>query len=145
MYFNVEFEHAKNDWRKFENDAADVFENFDYDVDRDVRFKTDRRFQIDFIAYGGKRAFFVDCKNHGYIPPEKEREFMEKQKKRAESFLRNGKNGGKTNVVLLVTKNRTNSLLWHAEGKGKIYSVDLQSLPHLLKDIERYEEELVVF
>ena len=145
MYFDVEFKEKNNDWKKFENDTAEVFEKFDYTVKKDVRFKTDRRFQIDFIAYDGKRRFFVDCKNHAYIPPEKEREFIKNQMIRANNFIeKNLKNTGK-NIVLLVTRNRTNSLMQHRSGTEKILSVDFYSLPALLRDIAVYEDELVVF
>ncbi len=145
MYFDVKFDKEDNQWKKFENDSADIFEKFDYTVERNVRFKTDRRFQIDFIAYDKKRRFFVDCKNHAYIPPEKEREFAKKQLTRAYNFLVKDGNEGKKDIILLVTKNKTNSLLMHREDREKILAVDFYSLPALLKDIELYESELFMF
>ncbi len=145
MYFDVNLNKEVNDWKKFENDSADIFEKFNYTVDRDVRFKTNRRFQIDFIAYDDKRIFFVDCKNHSYIPPEKEKEFIKNQIKRARNFLKLKNENNRKNIVILVTKNKTNSLLEHKEGIGKIFSVDFYSLPTLLRDIDIYEEELLSF
>lgn len=145
MYFDAKFDREDNQWKKFENDSADIFEKFDYTVERNVRFKTDRRFQIDFIAYDKKRRFFVDCKNHAYIPPEKEREFTKKQLTRAYNFIGKGGSEGKKDIILLVTKNKTNSLLMHREDGEKILAVDFYSLPALLKDIELYESELFVF
>ena len=145
MYFDVKFEKGKNEWKKFENDTADVFEGFDYTVYRDVRFKTTRRFQIDFIAKNDKRRFFVDCKNHAYIPPEKEYNFAKMPLKRAENFIDEKQTKDIKNIILLVTKHRTNSLALHNEGNGKIFSVDYNSLPTLLRDIEIYESELFTF
>ena len=87
----------------------------------------------------------MDCKNHSYIPPEKEKEFVKNQFVRANNFIE--KEGGeeKKNIILLVTKNKTNSLLMHREGGEKILAVDLYSLPALLKNIDLYEDELYVF
>ncbi len=145
MYFNAEFKKEDNQWKQFENDAADIFEKFDYTVRRDVRFKTSRRFQIDFIAYDKQRRFFVDCKNHAYIPPEKEREFIKKQLNRAYNFIDKEKKDNLKEVVLLVTKNKTNSLLMHKPGEDKVLAVDISSLPVLLRSIDLYEDELFVF
>ena len=36
MYFGTEFKKENNQWKKFENDTADVFEKFDYAVNRDI-------------------------------------------------------------------------------------------------------------
>ncbi len=144
MYFNVKHKKTEIDWKKFENETADVFEEFDYSVERDVRFKTNRRFQIDFIASDGKRRFFVDCKYHAYIPPEKEYEFAKMQLLRAENFLGINSKKEQKNIILLVTRYKANSLLMHSEG-NKIFSVDYESLPILLRDIELYEDELFCF
>ncbi|MCL4397294.1 hypothetical protein M1494_03055 [Candidatus Parvarchaeota archaeon] len=145
MYFGTEFKKERNQWKKFENDTADIFEKFDYTVDRDIRFKTYRWFQIDFIAQDKSRRFFVDCKNHSYIPPEKEKEFVKNQLIRAYNFME--KEGGKKkkDIILLVTRNKTNSLLMHRDGSEKILAVDFYSLHVLLKDIDIYEDELYVF
>ncbi|MCL4372472.1 hypothetical protein M1384_00180 [Candidatus Parvarchaeota archaeon] len=145
MYFGTEFKKGSNQWKKFENDTADVFEKFDYTVDRDIRFKTYRWFQIDFIAQDKSRRFFVDCKNHSYIPPEKEKEFVKSQLIRANNFIEKEGEKKKKNIILLVTRNKTNSLLMHKEGGENVLAVDFYSLPTLLKDIDLYEDELYVF
>lgn len=142
MYFGTEFKKDKNQWKKFENDTADIFEKFDYTVNRDVRFKTYRWFQIDFIAQDKSRRFFVDCKNHSYIPPEKEREFVKNQLTRAYNFIDKEGEKKKKDIILLVTRNKTNSLLVHKEGGDKVLAVDFYSLPALLKNIDIYEDEL---
>ncbi|MEM0143219.1 MAG: hypothetical protein QXL94_04625 [Candidatus Parvarchaeum sp.] len=145
MYFETGFKKEDNQWKDFENYSADIFEKFDYTVERDIRFKTNRWFQIDFIAQDNIRRFFVDCKNHSYIPPEKEREFIKKQLTRAYNFMDKTGEKKKKDIILLVTKNKTNSLLYHKEGGEKILSVDFYSLPVLLKDIDIYEDELYIF
>lgn len=144
-YFYVEPDKKKVDWKKFENDAAEVFEAFDYEVNRDVRFKTTRRFQIDFIASNEKRIFFIDCKDHAYIPPEKEYEFAKMQLLRAKNFKKIKTDSNPKNIIMLVTKYKTNSLLMHKAEIGSILSVDYESLPELLRNIHLYEDELFTF
>ncbi len=144
MYFDVKYEKIKRNWKRFEDETAKIFENFDYEISRDVRFKTNRRFQIDFIAYDKNRRFFVDCKDHLYIPPKKEDQFANMQSIRAENFIDKERLlDGKKNFILLVTRNKTNSLILHNPGNGKILSVDYLSLPLLLRDINKYEDELL--
>ena len=58
MYFEVKHESTVRSWQEFEKSTADLFEKFDYEVKRDVRFKTTRRFQIDFIAFDKKKGIF---------------------------------------------------------------------------------------
>jgi hypothetical protein len=146
MYFDVELKEKKIDWKKFENDVADIFENFSYKVDRDVRFKTSRNFQIDLIAYDDKRCFFVDCKDHGYIPPSEEETFILRQKVRAENYVKTRPDlAYKKKIILLVTRNKTSSLMDHMETIGKVLGVDINGLQDLLTNIERYEDELYLF
>ncbi len=146
MYFDVDFKKEKTDWESFEKATGDVFESFGYITLRDVRFKTTRRFQIDLIAYDKQRAFLVDCKDHVYIPPQKEEEFLLKQQIRAENFVRfDDKFANLLKITLLVTKHRTNSLMDHHEGGSKILAVDFDSLNELLNNIHLYLGELPTF
>ncbi len=146
MYFDADVDKKKIDWKQFENDVSDIFEKFDYTVYRDVRFKTVNRFQIDLIAYDDKRCFFVDCKDHMYIAPSQEENFITKQKIRAENYLKS-KPGllYKKKIILLVTRNKTSSLINHPESKEKILGVDMKGLQDLLNNIYRYEDELYSF
>ncbi len=132
------------DWRDFENAVGDIFDEFGYRTERNVNFKTARRFQIDLIAYDRMRAFFVDCKDHFYISPSKEEEFIIQQNARMLNYVKqNGEFAGKRNISLLVTRYRTNSLMEHTEGIGKILAVDINSLPELLSNLHLYESELL--
>jgi Holliday junction resolvase len=146
MYFDVDFKKEKPDWQGFEKATGDVFESFGYKTMRDVRFKTTQRFQIDLIAYNDKMAFFIDCKDHAYVAPQKEEEFMIKQRVRAENFVKiNQKFVSLLKINLLVTKNRANSLIMHKDNVGKILSVDFNSLNELLTNIWMYVDELPSF
>jgi Holliday junction resolvase len=146
MYFDVKVKEKKTDWEQFERDVAEIFDQFGYKSEQDIRFKTVRRFQIDVIAYDEKRCFFIDCKDHLYVSPGKEEDFVIKQRVRAENYLKTRTDFQyKKKIVLLVTKNKTASLINHVESHGKILSVDMSVLPDLLTNIYRYDDELYSF
>ncbi len=146
MYFDVDVEKSKVDWKRFENDVSEIFEKFGYSVKRDVRFKTSGRFQIDLIAYDEKRCFFVDCKDHRYIAPAQEETFIMKQKIRAENYIKlKPELQYKKKIILLVTRNKTGSLMNHTEAGAKVFGVDVAGLQDLLVNIYRYDEELYYF
>lgn len=146
MYFDVKIPEKRSDWKKFEDDVADVFEQFGYKVKRDVRFKTSVRFQIDVIAYDEQRCFFIDCKDHLYIPPSGEETFILKQKVRAENYVNISPDlKYKKKIILLITRNKTSSLINHVEAGGKIFGVDINALRDLLTNIQIYLDELYYF
>lgn len=146
MYFEVPFEPKQTNWKDFENATGDVFERFGYKVLRNINFKTTRRFQIDLIAYDDKRCFFIDCKDHMYVAPSKEEEFLLKQEVRAKNFVKTKPElGHLKKITLLVTRNKTDSLMNHSETSGKIYGVDFKVLKDLLNNIHVYEAELKSF
>ena len=65
---------------------------------------------------------------------------------RAENFILDKTDlNSRRKIILLVSRYRTNSLIMHKTGEGKILSVDYDSLPTLLKDIDVYEDELFSF
>ncbi len=146
MYFDVDLpEKKKPDWKKFENDVADIFEQFGYHVERDIQFKTSARFQIDLIAYDERICFFVDCKDHSYIPPAGEETFILKQKIRADNYITlRPELAYKKKIVLLVTRNKTSSLLNHTESVRKVLGVDINALADLLKNVDLYLNELYI-
>ncbi len=147
MYFDVDrLKNEKNDWKAFEKQVHDIFESFGYTAEADVRFKTSRRFQIDVIAYDAQRCFFVDCKDHAYIPPSEEGEFLQKQRVRAENLVKLRPDlEYKKKIVLLVTRNKTDSLLRHSENAEDILGVDINGLRELLVNLPLYEDELFSF
>lgn len=146
MFFNADYKADKADWKKFENDAADIFEEFDYKVERDIRLNGIKRFQIDFIAYDRYRCFIIDCKDHFYIAPAQEEIFTKKQEIRANALLKGRPDlRQKKSFVLLITRNKGSSLINHSESSEKIYSVDIESVPELLTNIHLYEEDLFSF
>jgi Holliday junction resolvase-like predicted endonuclease len=54
---------ATFDWKGFEDFVAEVFAENGFRVERRVRFKTDKRYEIDIIATRLKIAICADCKH----------------------------------------------------------------------------------
>jgi len=50
------------DWKGFEQAVGQIFLENGYHVTRNVRIKTDRRYEIDIVAAGSRTVFCVDCK-----------------------------------------------------------------------------------
>ncbi len=144
MFFDADFKAKKLDWKKFENDVADIFNKFDYTVEQDLHLNKPKRFQIDLIAYDSGKCFVVDCKDHSYISPKKEEDFIKSQVSRANALIAKRSVLGQRKIfVLLITRNRSSSLLKYNSFGGKIYGVDIQSLPELLRNIDIYEDSLL--
>jgi Holliday junction resolvase-like predicted endonuclease len=56
-------EIAENiDWKEFEELVKKIFEENDFKVKRNFRFKTDSRYEIDVLAIGSNKILCVDCK-----------------------------------------------------------------------------------
>lgn len=53
------------DWQEFEQLVAEIFENNNFRVKQNFRFKTKRRYEIDILAVGNKIVLCVDCKEWG--------------------------------------------------------------------------------
>lgn len=54
---------SKFDWKKFEQTISEIFTSNDFNVWKNYRFKTERRFEIDVVASKGDIIFCVDCKS----------------------------------------------------------------------------------
>ena len=52
----------KFNWKEFEEAVAEIFSENGLYAKRNVRFKTDRRFEIDIVASKPRKVFCVDCK-----------------------------------------------------------------------------------
>ena len=144
MFFDADFKAKGTDWKKFEDDVAQLFVQFDYDVEQDLRLNKPRRFQIDLIAHDRDRCFIIDCKDHSYISPGREEDFINNQVARATALVTKRKEIGQKKIfVLLVTRNRSSSLLKYDSLGGKIYGVDIKSLPDLLRNLDLYEDALL--
>jgi Holliday junction resolvase-like predicted endonuclease len=49
-------------WKEFEDIVACIFSENNFDVERNFRFKTKRRYEIDLICSRNGSAILVDCK-----------------------------------------------------------------------------------
>ncbi len=54
----------KIDWKEFEGMVSEIFERNGFTVNRNVRFKTRKRYEIDLVAVRGV-VLCVDCKEWG--------------------------------------------------------------------------------
>ncbi len=52
-------------WHEFENFAATIFKEHDYDVFQNFRFKTKNRYEIDLLVVKSNLVIAVDCKQWG--------------------------------------------------------------------------------
>jgi len=56
---------GKFDWQEFEELVAEIFENNNFKVKQNFRFKAKRRYEIDLVAIKSKNVLCVDCKEWG--------------------------------------------------------------------------------
>lgn len=59
---NIEEIVEKFDWKDFEEVSKKIFEENNFKVRKNFRFKTSRRYEIDVLALGSRYIFCVDCK-----------------------------------------------------------------------------------
>jgi len=52
----------KIDWKDFEKTVAEIFYRHGFKVKQSFRFKTNRKYEIDVLAFRNKLALCVDCK-----------------------------------------------------------------------------------
>lgn len=62
---NIEDIIEKFDWREFEQIIMEIFENNNFRVRKNFRFKTRRRYEIDILAIKRNKVLCVDCKEWG--------------------------------------------------------------------------------
>ncbi|MDI6825746.1 MAG: nuclease-related domain-containing protein [Candidatus Aenigmarchaeota archaeon] len=49
-------------WKQFEELVAEIFKKHDFLTFHNFRFKTDRRFEVDILAFDKNYVFVIDCK-----------------------------------------------------------------------------------
>lgn len=59
---SIEDIFEKYDWKKFESVIAEIFQENDFHILQNFRFKTKKRYEIDVLAVKNNRIFCVDCK-----------------------------------------------------------------------------------
>ncbi len=85
---------SKLDWRNFESTVAQIFSVNGFSVVKNLRFKTDRRYEVDLVAYNQRvvsnhiDVFCVDCKRWGTGRYKKSALFRaaDEQRKRTKEF-----------------------------------------------------------
>ena len=55
-------------WKEFEGFCSRVLEEHDWRVQKNFRFKSGRRYEIDILAKKGSRILAIDCKHWGIRP-----------------------------------------------------------------------------
>jgi len=92
------------DWKKFEGIVAQILEENGFDVRRNVRFKTDRRYEIDVLGERNGTVLSIDCKDWsgGRYKKTALSRAAGRQAKRTMELVKTGHIKGKT-ISMLVT------------------------------------------
>lgn len=95
-------------WKGFEDIVAAIFEANNFTVERNFRFKTKRRYEIDIIAIKRNNAFCIDCKQWGGGRYKKSplSRAAEEQKKRTDEFDKFLKSNIVAREILRIDKKR---------------------------------------
>lgn len=134
---------GKFDWKGFEEIVSEIFSRNDFLVKRNLRFKTDRRWENDVLAVRGNLALCADCKrwSDGREKGWSLRKSAADQERRTaalEKFVKSNPiaasltgSGGKNMVPVLVTLHDESVLKF-----GKTYVVPVSKLNTFLLNIE---------
>lgn len=137
----------KIDWKDFEELSKKIFEENNFRVRKNFRFKTSRRYEIDILALNPRYVFCVDCKQWGRrrdktsglkIATEKQEERINELKK----FLRNNLIA-KRMMKIEMKKQKFHSIIvtWLQEDLAKdneTLIVPVWKLNSFLVEIEKY-------
>lgn len=79
---------GKFDWKDFEKIVAEIFEKNNFHTEKNFRFKTKNRYEIDVVAIKEKIVFVVDCKewSNGRYKKSGLKTAVEKQERRMKEF-----------------------------------------------------------
>jgi len=79
----------ETDWKNFEQLVAAILEQHGYKTVLNYRFKHKRRYEIDVIAIGSRRAILIDCKkwSGGRYKKSALLKAIEKQEERAKELF----------------------------------------------------------
>ena len=76
------------DWKKFEQIISHIFNELNYMVLTNFRFKDEvTRYEVDVIAYNYPYIFLIDCKYYKFITSSVLKEAVKKQKERTEVIV----------------------------------------------------------
>lgn len=76
------------DWKKFEQVISHIFDELNYTVLTNFRFKDEiTRYEVDVISYNYPYIFLIDCKFHKLISAAALKEAAKKQKERTEVLV----------------------------------------------------------
>jgi Holliday junction resolvase-like predicted endonuclease len=121
-------------WRDFEEFVAEFFSSNDFNVKRKVRFKTDKRQEIDIVAERMNYIFCVDCKKwaRGRYKKSALRKAAEKQEERCEELKKFLKDNKKY-IPLIVTLYEEDILKFNST-----FFVPVWKLNKFLTEVEEY-------
>ena len=140
------------DWKQFENIIATIFDQMDFTVITNFRFKDEfTRYEVDVIAFRFPYLFIIDCKYHQKASSSMLKDAAEKQKGRAEilvemfpilsdELIRNLSLPLKRKLLIipLVISWRDHTVQFHQN----IAILPYQQLPGFLQEIDEYRENL---
>jgi len=127
------------DWKEFEAFCAKILEEHDWNVQKNYRFKNERRYEIDLLAKKGRLVLAIDCKHWGIRQGKSTqlRYAVEKQMERTKAL---------SNVKTLDSigkQRRFHSLIItmlkeDIESHNDVWIVPVFSLNNFLLEIENY-------
>ena len=130
------------DWKEFEELCAQILERNSWNIRKNFRFKTERRYEIDILATLGNKSLAIDCK-HWSIRSGKASQLRiaaENQKERVNQlkkikFLYQFAQKDFETYPLIVT--------WYEEKlirEGEVWIVPVSKLNSFLLDLDSYLE-----
>ena len=140
------------DWKQFENIIATIFDQMDFTVITNFRFKDEfTRYELDVLAFKYPYLFIIDCKYHQKASSAMLKNAADKQKERAEilvemfpilsdELIRKLSLPLRRNLLIipLVISWRENTVQFHKD----IAILPYQQLPGFLQEIDEYRDNL---
>ena len=119
------------DWKQFEELIIEILKEHDFITFQNFRFKTDRRFEVDILAFDGNNILVIDCKrwNRGRYKKTGLKYAVEEQKHRLEELKKFIKNNPLAKNKFQIT--------------GKIKFIPL-IITWFEEDLLKYEDTFIV-
>jgi Holliday junction resolvase-like predicted endonuclease len=128
----------KFDWQSFEIFVAEIFIANDFRVERNFRFKTGRRYEIDLVAIRSNTVICADCKHWSRGRHKKSglKHAVAEQERRLEEFKKIRKNLKNCRFYPLIITLFEEEIV----KEGRTFVVPVWKLNNFLCNLERYLE-----
>lgn len=125
-------------WREFEDIVSEIFKRNEFSVRKNFRFKTDKRYEIDVLAFKNDFIFCVDCKRwsagrYKKSGIKKSAEINEKRVKALKDFLKKEYPHSKFFSVI-VTLLEEDLVV-----EGKTFIVPIHKLNSFISEVETFQ------